>query len=171
MGFNSFQFADEVSSSLIGNLDTLARGNLTLQNWTNDTADLNKAWQTGPSPQTNAINAIQNSDELAAFLNGNLNDANQFCTQDMTTLLSKISAYGDFGSGGSGPTQMSMVQTFGNLISATQQIQTSTGDTTVKAEAGFLQQSTSAQQTESDMGNSGIGILSAAASMLMQSFL
>jgi hypothetical protein len=170
MGFNSFEFANSVCTSLLGNLSTLAAGNSTLNIWTQSTGDLNAAWQTGPSPMTSAINKISDKDSLQNIIN-ELNDPNQFCTSDISLLLQKLATYGDFSSGGTGPTQMSEIQTFGNLVSATQQIQTSTGDTESKSQASFIQQTTSSQQPIADMGNSAIGILGSVSSMLMQSFL
>ena|SRR5579872_241065 len=175
MGFNSFEFADQVCTSLIGNLDTLATGNTTLDIWTNCTADLNKAWQTGPSNQSSIIAGITSAGAYTNYMNGttgnNFKDVNQYCASDMTLLLQACAAYGDFSSGGTGSTQMSQIQQFGNLVSATQQIQTSNGDTETKSEASYLQQTTSSQQTQADMGNSAIGILSTISSLTMQSFL
>ncbi len=180
MGFNSFEFADEVCFSLIGNLDTEARGNDTLNVWTNATAALNKNWQLGPSPQTNIIHDIfieSSADDYNSYMAGtypgsnNFEDPNQYCASDITLLLQCVAKFGDFSSGGAGSTQMAEVQQFGNLVSATQQIQTSNGDTETKAEASYLQQTTSSGQTQADMGNSAIGILSQAASLMSQSFL
>jgi hypothetical protein len=182
MGFNSFEFADQVCFSLIGNLDTEARGNETLNIWTNTTATLNQNWQMGPSSQTDIINNIlvgpaTDPADYESYMAGtypgsnNFEDPNQYCAKDITLLLQCVAKFGDFSSGGAGSTQMSEVQQFGNLVSATQQIQTSNGDTETKAEASYLQQTTSSGQTQADMGNSAIGILSTIASLTMQSFL
>ncbi len=181
MGFNSFEFADQVCFSLIGNLDTEARGNDTLNHWTDNTADLNTAWQLGPSPLTAIIDALPNDptnpdpDAMSTFLTDYMSsvsaNVNNFCAADITTLLGRLTSNWSTKSGSASSTQMSEIQQFGNLVSATQQIQTSSGDTETKSEASYLQQTTSSGQTQADMGNSAIGILSTVASLTMQSFL
>jgi hypothetical protein len=177
MGFNSFEFAAEVCFSLIGNLDTEARGNDTLNIWTDCTGDLTKLWQTGPSymvtsGQMNIVLGYNNNPTaFNAWISNNLSDANNFSAQDITNLLKGLTQNWDSGSGSSSSTMMSEIQQFGNLISATQQIQTSTGDTETKSQASYIQQTTSSGQTQADMGNSAIGILSTIASLVMSSFL
>lgn len=176
MGFNSFEFADQVCFSLISDLNTEARGNDTLNHWTNNTADLNTAWQTGPSDMHPTIawilaNWKGDPKDFNSWVTGNLNNVDQFSATDMTDLLRGLTQNWDTGSGSESSTVMSNIQQFGNLISATQQIETSTGDTETKSEASYLQQTTSSGQTRADMGNSAIGILSTVASLTMQSFL
>lgn len=174
MGFNSFEFAAEVRTNLIGNLSTLGVGNASLNVWTTNNAALMKAWQVGDknSEISEKIkNDVNNPEELADFLNKYLNNDNlyKFSLADVAALLTKVA--GPCWDKDKGSFQMSEIQQFGNLISAQQQIETSTGDTETKAQASYLQQSTSAQQTVSDMGSSAVGILGSIAGLLNQSFL
>ena len=177
MGFNSFEFADQVCFSLISDLNTEARGTDTLNHWTNNTAALNTAWQTGPSAMVKngqmakVMGYSGDSTDFNAWIQANLNNAGDFSATDMTNLLKGLTANWDDGSGSESSTIMSNIQQFGNLISATQQIETSTGDTETKSQASYLQQTTSSGQTRADMSNLAIGILSTDASLTMQSFL
>jgi hypothetical protein len=177
MGYNSFEFAGEVCSSLLQDLNDQAMGTAALNIWTDCTAALTKVWQTGPSYMSTSgkmatvLGYSKDPTDFNNWITDNLTDANQFSSKDITDLLKALSNNWDTSSGSASSTMMSEIQQFGNLVSATQQIQTSTGDTETKSQASFLQQMTSAGQTKADMGNSAVGILSSIASMLMQSFL
>jgi hypothetical protein len=144
-------------------------GNSDLNIWTNGTAALTKAWQTGSS-QAGTIESKTTFGLIQQYCSDNFgpDGVYKFSMQDISLLLTQLSQHWD---ATGGPVLMSTIQQFGNLVSATQQIETSTGDTETKAEASYLQQSTSAQQTISDMGTSAIGILGSISSLLMQSFL
>lgn len=178
MSFNSFDFTDDVCTTLMGNLGTLSSQNGTLNLWTTATANLNTAYLTGSNSKTAQdiwadITAVKTKDmSVADFLSkwmGNQgNFVSDFCQGMISQLLDALSANWN---STTGPTQMSEIQTFGNLVSAQQQKETSTGDTQSKAEASLLQQSTSAQQPISDLGTAAIGILGSISSLLMQSFL
>ncbi len=168
MPFNSFTFADQVSKNLMGNLDTLAASNSGLNIWTDTTANLNTYWQTGGDVDTkNEIQAIADSTSpdaaqklMAAFITNNMTaeNVNKFSVADISLLLSAL-AGACAGGGDAGASQMASIQSYGNLVSAQQQLQTSTGDTESKSQASFIQQSTSAQQSVSDLGSSVVAIL------------
>jgi hypothetical protein len=183
MGFNSFDFANSVINNILGNLKTLEVGTQSLNIWTDSTADLTSAWQTGDSkvdPLIDAINKMPDStdDEKAAKLAAlknfidtyeNLGNLGQFSVKDTATLLTILTAVwpGD----GSGTGLMSAIQTYGQLVSAQKDLETSTGETESKAEGAFIQQLTSAQQPVADMGTAGLGIVKTLAGVLAQNFV
>lgn len=174
MGFNSFEFTNEVCENLYGNLNTLATSNEALELWTRSTSDLNTAWTTGDpnSAMAQEINNLSNKDQLSAFLAKYFSDSSQvdkFCSADISALLNKLA--GPCWDDTKGSTWMSEIQTFGGVIDSRKGITTSTGDTETKAEGSFIQQSTSAQQPVSDLANAAVGILSTIAGILQQSFL
>lgn len=177
MGFNSFDFANDVCTSLMGNLATLNSSNQTLNLWTDVTQDLNEAYTVGNGSDeeqdiTAAIHAINNPGSGLNGMQAFLNDYGPLSlnADQIALLLTQLSQPGVWDKD-VGPTQMSTIQTWSNVLSATQQRDTSTGDTQSKSQASFIQQSTSAQQSVADLGNSVIGILGSASSMLMQGFL
>lgn len=184
-GFNYFEFAKNVCDSLYRNLNTLGGENTAENIWTDCTAQLNQVWLTGGSDTTikDAIAEINTSKDngnpwgpgnysVAAFIREFMPSDNyylySFSMTNITQLYSALSQYYD---STSGATQLSTIQQYGNLISATQQIETSTGETEQKAQASFMQQTISSGQPISDLGNSVIGLLTTAGSIMMQSFL
>ncbi len=182
MGYNSFEFADEVSTSLLGNENTLAVANLNLNIWTTTNAELSKAWQLGdPNNPVNQAIAALNSDpknpqpaQITAFLSywmSSNNFLSEFSSSSITQLLNKLSINWDTGTGSASPTQQSEIQQFGNLVSATGQIETSDGSGETKTQGSFISQAVSAQQSISDAGNSAIGILQTVSGLTQTSFL
>ncbi|PIS02075.1 MAG: hypothetical protein COT85_08030 [Chlamydiae bacterium CG10_big_fil_rev_8_21_14_0_10_42_34] len=173
MSFNSFEFAGEVCTSLLGNVKTLTVGNQSLSIWTDSTSALTTNWQQGNKDSfvAKAIKEVQDGKmSLQDFIDKYMNQdyLNQFSVADTQKLLDVLTKnWPDK----TGTALMGEIQTFGQLVSAQQQLETSTGDTESKAMGSYLQQLTSAQQPIADMGNSAIGILSTAGSILMQSFL
>lgn len=183
MAYNSFAFANDVYDSLIGNLKTLTVGNQSLNLWTDATAALTKGWsthnpndlsdgdpKTPPKGVSDQIAGINSTDDVQTFIDNYLNadHLDEFTSKDISALLGQLAKHYD---STSGSVQMSEITQFGNLVSAQSTIETSTGNTESKSEASFVQQSTSAPQSISDIGNSAIGILGTVSSVLMQSFL
>lgn len=171
MAFNSFDFADKVCTALMGNLDTLGTGNDALNIWTNTTASLNTTWQTGPiggntdiDNQIAAIAGASNPQDaqklMAAFITNEMTaeNVNKFNVGNISALLSALAGACQ-GGGDAGASQMASIQSYGNLVTAQQQLQTSTGDTESKSQASFIQQATSAQQPIADLGSSVVALL------------
>ncbi len=172
MGFNSFEFAKEVYTNLMSNLGTESMSALSLQLWTDSTAAINTSYTTGDQGGwvDTTISGLKSNKDIATFIKKYLTDqANvpDFSMLDISNLLQKLSAYPN-----SDPTitsiQMGQIQSFGQVVSATQSRETSIGDSQSKAEGAFAQQSMSAQQPIADMGTAVTGIIAA---VTPQSFL
>lgn len=172
MTFNSFEFADEISGALMGQIGSLTATNEALTLWTNSTTDLTTAWQQGNpnSPISKAIAGLSSNGAIQNFINTYMttsNDLTQFSLQNISTLLTKLSQNWDKDTGG---TQMASIQSFQQLIQAQQSITTSLGNTDSKAEASYAEQIPN-QQAIGDAGSAAAGLLSAIANLLTQSFL
>jgi hypothetical protein len=172
MTFNSFEFANEISGALMGQIGSLTATNEALTLWTNSTTDLTTAWQQGNPNSTisKKIAGLTSNDAIQDFIKSHMldsNDLTQFSLQNISALLTKLSLYPNKDSGG---TQLASIQSYQQLISAQQSITTSIGNTDSKAEASYAEQIPN-QQAIGDAGSAAAGLLSAMANLLTQSFL
>ncbi len=184
MGYNSFEFAAEVSSSLLGNENTLAVANDNLNIWTDTNAELTKAWQIGDpnnyvNQQIAGISAKDNGPPPTQGTTGwfiaNIMDnpafLNQFSSESIIALSAKLTQFWDSGTGSASATENSEIGQYGNLISATSQRETADGAGETKTQGSFISQAVSAQQPISDAGNSAIGVFQTVAGLTQTSFL